>query len=55
MRIKQKALSRGVVVPEQLARMTDHELLSLIFLPGLSTAEKVTNISGRGVGMDVEY
>ena len=33
--------------------MSDHEVLNLIFLPGFSTAEKVTNVSGRGVGMDV--
>ena len=33
--------------------MSDRELLNLIFLPGFSTAEKVTNVSGRGVGMDV--
>jgi len=33
--------------------LSDRELLNLIFLPGLSTAERVTNVSGRGVGMDV--
>ena len=52
-RVKAKALARGSVTPEQLARMTDREVLNLVFLPGLSTAEKVTNVSGRGVGMDV--
>jgi two-component system chemotaxis sensor kinase CheA len=52
-RIKQKALDRGLITGEQVARMSDRELLNLIFLPGFSTAEKVTNISGRGVGMDV--
>ena len=52
-RVKQKAIERGVVSAEQAARMSEHELLHLIFLPGFSTAEKVTNVSGRGVGMDV--
>jgi two-component system chemotaxis sensor kinase CheA len=52
-RVKQKALQRGVITAEQAARMSDHETLHLIFLPGFSTAEKVTNVSGRGVGMDV--
>jgi two-component system chemotaxis sensor kinase CheA len=52
-RIRKKALERGVVTGEQIARMTDREILNLIFLPGFSTAEKVTNVSGRGVGMDV--
>ncbi len=52
-RVKQKALARGLISPEQILRMADRELLNLIFLPGLSTAEKVTNVSGRGVGMDV--
>lgn len=51
--IKQKALQRGLISPEQAARMTEREILNLIFLPGLSTAEKLTNVSGRGVGMDV--
>ena len=52
-RVKQKALQRALITPEQAARMSDHEALYLIFLPGFSTAEKVTNVSGRGVGMDV--
>ncbi len=52
-RVKQKALQRGMITAEQAARMSDHETLHLIFLPGFSTAEKVTNVSGRGVGMDV--
>ena len=38
---------------EQAARLTEREIFNLIFLPGFSTAEKVTNVSGRGVGMDV--
>ncbi len=52
-RVKDKAVARGLVTPEQAERMTDSELVSLIFLPGFSTAESVSNISGRGVGMDV--
>jgi two-component system, chemotaxis family, sensor kinase CheA len=52
-RIRQKAVERGVVTTEQAARLSEHEIFKLIFLPGFSTAEKVTNVSGRGVGMDV--
>jgi two-component system chemotaxis sensor kinase CheA len=52
-RVKQKALEKGLIMPDQAARLSDRELLSLLFLPGFSTAEKVTNVSGRGVGMDV--
>ncbi len=52
-RIRQKAIERGVIKAEQAARMSDREIFNLIFLPGFSTAEKVTNVSGRGVGMDV--
>jgi two-component system chemotaxis sensor kinase CheA len=52
-KVKQKALERGLITQEQAARMGDREAANLIFLPGFSTAEKVTNVSGRGVGMDV--
>jgi len=52
-RVKQKAVEKGLLTPEAAARMSDREGYNLIFLPGLSTAEKVTNVSGRGVGMDV--
>ncbi len=52
-RIHQKAVERGVITVEQGGRMTEREIFNLIFLPGFSTAEKVTNVSGRGVGMDV--
>src|SRR6266446_3730997 len=52
-RIHQKAVERGVITIEQGGRMTEREIFNLIFLPGFSTAEKVTNVSGRGVGMDV--
>ncbi len=52
-RVKQKALAKSLITLDQASRMNDRELMNLIFLPGLSTAEKVTNVSGRGVGMDV--
>jgi two-component system chemotaxis sensor kinase CheA len=52
-RIAAKALERGLVGDEQLARMSDREITNLIFLPGFSTAAAVTNLSGRGVGLDV--
>jgi len=52
-RIGDVAVSRGVVSREQLARMEPRAVLDLIFRPGFSTAETVTNVSGRGVGMDV--
>ena len=52
-RIRQKAVDRGMVTPEQAAHLSEREIFNLIFLPGFSTAEKVTNVSGRGVGMDV--
>jgi two-component system, chemotaxis family, sensor kinase CheA len=52
-RVKRKAVDRGLITAEQAARMGEREALNLIFLPGLSTAEKITNVSGRGVGMDV--
>lgn len=49
--IREKAIDRGLITKD--AEMTDKELLKLIFEPGFSTAEEVTNVSGRGVGMDV--
>ena len=52
-RVRQKAIQRGLINLEQAARMSDHESISLLFLPGFSTVDKVTNMSGRGVGMDV--
>ncbi|HEY6768472.1 MAG TPA: chemotaxis protein CheA [Candidatus Sulfotelmatobacter sp.] len=52
-RIRQKAIERGVITSEQAARLAEGEVFNLIFLPGFSTAEKITNVSGRGVGMDV--
>ena len=52
-RVKAKALEKGLITAEQAGRMSDREATNLIFLPGFSTAEKITNVSGRGVGMDV--
>ncbi len=52
-KVKKKAIEKGLITPEEAQKMSDREALSLIFRPGFSTAEKVTNISGRGVGMDV--
>jgi len=52
-RVKQKAIEKGLVTAEAAARLADRDVFHMIFLPGFSTAEKVTNVSGRGVGMDV--
>jgi two-component system chemotaxis sensor kinase CheA len=52
-RVRDKAVQGALVAPEQAARMTDRELVDLVFLPGFSTADRVTQFSGRGVGMDV--
>ncbi|HXG48333.1 MAG TPA: chemotaxis protein CheA [Methylomirabilota bacterium] len=52
-RVKQKAVEKGLLGPDQANRLSDREAFNLVFLPGFSTAEKVTNVSGRGVGMDV--
>ena len=51
--VKAKAVERGLIPQEHAARMSEREAYQLIFLPGFSTAQKVTNVSGRGVGMDV--
>ncbi len=51
--VKKKALEKGVATAEELDRMGKQEILNLIFLPGFSTAKKITDTSGRGVGMDV--
>ncbi len=52
-RVKSKAVERGLITADQASKMSDREATNLIFLPGFSTAEQVSNISGRGVGMDV--
>jgi two-component system chemotaxis sensor kinase CheA len=52
-RVRRKAIERNLISAADADRMTTEELVNLIFLPGFSTAEKVTDVSGRGVGMDV--
>ncbi len=52
-RVGAKAVERGLITAESLSRMTHSDVLQLIFSPGFSTAAAVTNVSGRGVGMDV--
>ncbi|MBP6264390.1 MAG: chemotaxis protein CheA [Nitrospira sp.] len=52
-KIKAKALAKGLTSEAEIATMEHREILNLIFLPGFSTAEQVTDVSGRGVGMDV--
>ncbi|HWG20860.1 MAG TPA: chemotaxis protein CheW [Terracidiphilus sp.] len=52
-RIRNKALERALITRERAAQSSERELLQLIFLAGFSTAAQVTNVSGRGVGMDV--
>ncbi len=52
-RIKQKAVNKGFITEADAQRMMDNDAMQLIFLPGFSGAEVVTNVSGRGVGMDV--
>ncbi|RLJ71126.1 two-component system chemotaxis sensor kinase CheA [Hydrogenivirga caldilitoris] len=52
-RVKKKALEKGIISPDRAEKMTEKDLLFLIFHPGFSTAEGVSQVSGRGVGMDV--
>ena len=52
-KIKQKVLERDLATAEQLENLPDREIIDFIFKPGFSTAETVTDISGRGVGLDV--
>ena len=52
-KIKKKALERGTITEDQAARMSDKEIIDLLFQPSFSTAEQVTDVSGRGVGLDV--
>lgn len=51
--VKQKAVERGVVTADQAENMSDKDLMDLLFLPSFSTSDKVTDVSGRGVGLDV--
>ena len=52
-RIRKKAVERGLIAADVAARMSDREAAQTVLLPGFSTAEQVTSVSGRGVGMDV--
>ncbi|MGE0757311.1 MAG: Hpt domain-containing protein, partial [Pirellulaceae bacterium] len=52
-RIRDKAIERGLITATQAAQMSERQIAQLVFLPGFSTAEQVTSVSGRGVGMDV--
>lgn len=52
-KVKNKALERGTITPEQAEAMSDKEIIDLLFKPSFSTAESITDISGRGVGLDV--
>jgi len=52
-KVKESALAKGVIDEERAARLTDQEAVNLVFMPGFSTAAKVSDLSGRGVGMDV--
>ncbi len=51
--VKSKAIERGTITPEQAENMTEKEVIDLLFLPSFSTAKKVSDVSGRGVGLDV--
>ncbi len=52
-RVRAKAIERNLITAESAAQQSERDLLQLVFLPGFSTASAVTNVSGRGVGMDV--
>lgn len=52
-KVKQKAIEKGTITEEQAESMTDNDLIALLFRPSFSTADKVTDVSGRGVGLDV--
>jgi two-component system chemotaxis sensor kinase CheA len=51
--IRKKALEKGTITEEQAQRMNDKDFIDLLFLPSFSTADKITDVSGRGVGLDV--
>lgn len=51
--VKNKAIERGTITPEQGATMSDKDIIDLLFLPSFSTAKKISDVSGRGVGLDV--
>ena len=51
--LKKKAMSLGLIDPDEAAELSDQEALELMFLPGLTTADKISQVSGRGVGMNI--
>lgn len=52
-KVKEKAIERGLVTPEQAENLTQKEIIDFLFMPSFSMAKKITDISGRGVGLDV--
>jgi len=52
-KVKQKAIQKGVITKEQAETMADNDIIDLLFKPSFSTAEKISDVSGRGVGLDV--
>lgn len=52
-KVKKKAIEKNTITPEQAETMTDKEVIDLLFRPSFSTADKITDVSGRGVGLDV--
>ena len=52
-RIRAKAIAKGVITADHIDSMSEHDIVNLLFMPGFSTAEKITDLSGRGVGLDV--
>ena len=52
-KVRNKAISKGTITPEQAETMTDKDVIDLLFRPSFSTAEKISDVSGRGVGLDV--
>ena len=52
-KVKSKAIEKGLITKDRLEKMTEKEILSLVFSPGFSTADRISEVSGRGVGMDV--
>ena len=51
--VAKKAVEKGLVTPERVSKLTEREIIDFIYLPGFSTNDQITNLSGRGVGMDV--
>ena len=51
--LRQQAIDKNLATPEVAARLTDTELMEFLFLPGFSLSKQVTEISGRGVGLDI--